>query len=118
MAKQIAKNQVEMVYDRPCDLESALKVTNYWIRVNRKQPVGIGTVGEDGKLTAGNSLQPQNTAVAPADQSKMRFILTFSKQAAPGVIHEVLPCFVSQDGHSGYRGENWDQTSENQFTGR
>ncbi|AZB44682.1 hypothetical protein CEF21_00570 [Bacillus sp. FJAT-42376] len=118
MARQTAANQIEIVYDRPCDLASALKVTNYWIRVNQAQPSGIGTVGMNGQLLASNSLTPQNSVIAPSDSSKMRFTISFRQSAVSGVVHEVLPCFVNEEGHTGYRGENWDQDSSNQFTAR
>ncbi|WP_338778927.1 hypothetical protein [Metabacillus sp. FJAT-52054] len=117
-ARQTAANQIEMVYDRPCDLASAVKVTNYWIRVSQAQPTGIGTVGMNGRLLPSNSLTPQNSVIAPTDSTKMRFTILFKQNAVPGIVHEVLPCFVNQEGHTGYRGENWDQDSRNQFTAR
>ncbi|PEI81975.1 hypothetical protein CN686_29240, partial [Bacillus pseudomycoides] len=38
VARQTARNQIEITYDQPTDLESAINVRNYWIRNNLDRP--------------------------------------------------------------------------------
>ncbi|MBS2970913.1 hypothetical protein J9317_19400 [Metabacillus sp. KIGAM252] len=117
-AKQTAANQIEMVFDRPCEPASAVKMTNYWIRVSQPRPLGIGTMAMNDRLLPSNSLTPHNSVIAQTDATKMRFTILFTQNAVSGIVHEVLPCFINEEGHTGYRGENWDHDSRNQFTAR
>ncbi len=116
-ARQIAPNQILIQYDQRADLVSATNVYNYWIRSNMERPAGIATVGMGSALTASNAIRPDMAMITPADNSNMRFVITFMVNAMSGVMHTVLPCFVNLEGGSGYRGENWGPFSRNMFIG-
>ncbi|KOO49134.1 hypothetical protein AMD00_12140 [Viridibacillus arvi] len=113
--RQIAPNQILIQYDQRTDLASAMNVSNYWIRSNLERPVGIATVGMGSALTASNAIRPNMAMITPADNSNMRFVMTFMVNAMSSVMHTVLPCFVNLEGGSGYRGENWGPFSRNMF---
>jgi hypothetical protein len=115
-AMQVAPNQILMTYDQRCDFASATTVTNYWIRSNIGRG-GIASVDMSGALTAQNSIRPDMAMITPADDSGMRFAMTFRTVAMPGVMYIVLPCFVNLEGMTGYRGENWGPFSRNMFIG-
>ncbi|BAU27097.1 hypothetical protein DFP93_104185 [Aneurinibacillus soli] len=115
-ARQIASNQILMTYDKRTDLASATNVSNYWIRSNMG-PVGIASVGMNDALTAENAIRPNMAMITPADNSRMRYILTFRVNAMSGVMYIVLPCFVNLEGMTGFRGENWGPFSRNMFIG-
>ena len=56
--RQIAPNQILMMYDLRTDLESATNVANYWIRSNSVRPTGISGVGMSPALSAANAIRP------------------------------------------------------------
>ncbi|SDM65463.1 hypothetical protein [Sediminibacillus halophilus] len=115
-ATQIAPNQIELVYDQPTDLRSAMNVQNYWIRNNLATPSDIATLGRnDMMLLPTNSLTPNMAIIRPMDDSNSRFLLTFSVNATPGVHYTVIPCFVNLEGMSGYGGDNLGPNSKNTF---
>jgi len=116
-ARQIAPNQILISYDQRTDLTSAMNVSNYWIRSNMEKPAGIATVGMSDALTASNAIRPDVAMITPADNSNMRFVITFRVSALSGVMHTVLPCFVNLEGMTGYMGENWGPFSRNVFIG-
>ena len=117
LARQIAPNQIEIMYDQPTDLESATNVFNYWIRNNLDRPSDIATVEEGNvNLTPTNSLTPNMARITPVGNSKTRFVITFNVNATPRVQYTVLPCFVNLEGRTGFRGENWGPESRNTFT--
>ena len=117
--RQIAPNQIFIKYDRRTDLASATKVSNYWIRSNMEHPItsGIATEGMDYALTESNALRPDTSMIAPIDHSKKRFVITFTANAIPGLVHVVLPCFVNLEGRTGFDGVNWGPFSRNMFIG-
>ncbi|WP_336495963.1 hypothetical protein [Psychrobacillus sp. FJAT-51614] len=117
-ARQIAPNQILINYDQRTDLASAMNVSNYWIRSNMDRPAGIATVGMSAALTAANAIRPDIGMITPADNTNMRFVMTFIVNAMSGIMYTVLPCFVNLEGRSGYRGENWGPFSRNMFIGR
>lgn len=114
-ARQIASNQILMTYDKRTDLASATNVSNYWIRSN--MAVGIASVGMKDALTAENAIRPDMAMITPADNSMMRYFITFKLNAMSGVMYIVLPCFVNLEGMTGFRGENWAPFSRNMFIG-
>jgi len=116
VARQIASNQILMTYDQRTDLASATNVSNYWIRSNMG-PVGIASVGMKDALTADNAIRSNMARITPADNSRMRYIMTFRVNAMSGAMHIVLPCFVNLEGMTGFRGENWSPFSRNMFIG-
>jgi len=109
-ARQIAHNRILITYDQPTDLASATNVSNYWIRSNMG-PVGIASVGMTESLTAENALRPDMSKITPVDNSKTRYVMTFSVNAMSGVMYTVLPCYVNLEGRTGYTGANWGPTS-------
>jgi hypothetical protein len=115
-ARQMAPNQILIMYDHPTDLASATNVSNYWIRSNMG-PGGIASLGMSVAVTAENAIRPEMGMIRPADNSKMRYVMIFRDKAMSGVLHVVLPCFVNLDGRSGFRGENWGPFSRNVFIG-
>ncbi|PFA69779.1 hypothetical protein CN378_03155 [Bacillus sp. AFS015802] len=115
-ATQIASNQILLTYDKRTDLSSATNVSNYWIRSNMG-PADIASVGMKDALTAENAIRPDMATITPADNSRMRYILTFRVNAKSGVMYTVLPCFVNLEGMTGFRGENWAPFSRNMFIG-
>ncbi|WP_442600629.1 hypothetical protein [Paenibacillus sp. KN14-4R] len=116
-AMQTAPNQIFIHYDQRTDLASAMNVSNYWIRSNMERPAGIATAGMTDALTASNAIRPDVGMITPADNSKMRFFITFRINAVSGIMYTVLPCFVNLEGMTGYRGENWGPFSRNMFIG-
>ena len=112
----IAQNQILLTFDQRTDLTSATNVSNYWIRSNMG-PIGIASVGMNDALTAANAILPDMAIITPADNSRMRYIMTFMVNAMPGVMYTVLPCFVNLEGMTGFRGENWGPFSRNMFIG-
>ncbi|MFJ7936303.1 hypothetical protein [Sporosarcina sp. NPDC096371] len=114
-ARQTALNQILMTYDKRTDLASATNVENYWIRSN--MPVGFASVGMKDALTAENAIRPDMAVITPADNSMMRYFMTFRVNAISGAMYTVLPCFVNLEGMSGFRGENWAPLSRNMFIG-
>jgi hypothetical protein len=118
VARQVAPNQIEIVYDQPTDLESATNVRNYWIRNNLDRPSDIATVTRDGMLLPTNSLTPNMATITPVDNRGTRFIMTFNVNATPGVQYTVQPCFVNLQGRTGFRGGNWGPESRNIFIAR
>jgi hypothetical protein len=116
-ARQIAPNQILITFDQPTDLASATTISNYWIRSNMSNPTDIASVGMSDALTAANAIRPDVGMITPADNSNMRFVVTFTVNATKGVFYIVLPCFVSLQGRTGYRGENWGPFSRNMFIG-
>jgi len=115
-ARQIAPNQILITYDQPTDLASTTKVSNYWIRSNMS-PVGIASVGMTESLSAENAIRPNMAMITPVDNSKTRYVMTFTVNAMSGVMYTVLPCYVNLEGRTGYMGENWGPVSRNMFTG-
>lgn len=115
-ARQTASNQILLTYDKRTDLASATNVSNYWIRSNMG-PVGIASVGMKDALTAENAIRPDMAMITLADNSMMRYFLTFRVNAMSGVMYTVLPCFVNLEGMTGFRGENWAPFSRNMFIG-
>lgn len=115
-ARQVAPNQILMTYDHRSDLASATNVSNYWIR-GSMGAVGIASVNMGNMLVSENAVRPDMATIAAADNSMMRFIMTFRVSATRGVTYIVLPCFVNLEGMSGYRGENWGPFSRNMFVG-
>ncbi|MEC0249013.1 hypothetical protein P4H65_24795 [Paenibacillus chitinolyticus] len=115
-ARQTAPNQILMTYDQRSDLASATNVSNYWIRSNMG-PADIASAGMSEALTAANAIRPDMAMITPADNSRMRFLLTFRVNAMRGVMYTVLPCFVNLEGMTGFRGENWGPFSRNMFIG-
>lgn len=115
-ARQIASNQILLTYDKRTDLASTTNVSNYWIRSNMG-PVGIASVGMKDALTAQNAISPDMAMITPADNSMMRYVMTFRVNAMSGIMYTVLPCFVNLEGMTGYRGENWAPFSRNMFIG-
>jgi hypothetical protein len=93
-----------------------MNVSNYWIRSNMG-PAGIASVGMNEALTAANAIRPDMAMIAPADNSRMRFVMIFSVNAMSGVMYTVLPCFVNLEGMTSYMGENWGPLSRNMFIG-
>jgi len=116
-ARQISPNQILINYDQRTDLESAMNVSNYWIRSNMERPVGVATVGMSAALTASNAIRPDVGKITPLDNSNMRFVITFMVNIMSGVMYTVLPCFVNLEGRSDYKGENWGPFSRNMFIG-
>ncbi|GED72856.1 hypothetical protein BRE01_65580 [Brevibacillus reuszeri] len=113
--RQIAPNQILMMYDLRTDLESATNVANYWIRSNSVRPTGISSVGMSPALSAANAIRPDMGMITPVNNSRRRFVITFRENAMSGVLHVVLPCFVNLEGRTGFRGENWGTFSSNMF---
>ncbi|GGH27621.1 hypothetical protein [Paenibacillus segetis] len=116
-ARQVAPNQVLIMYDQRVDLASATNISNYWIRSNMERPAGIASVGMGDAITAANSIPPEMGMIAPADNTKTRFIMTFRDNAMSGILYVVLPCFVSLEGMTGFMGGNWGPFSRNAFIG-
>jgi hypothetical protein len=116
-ARQIASNQILMMYDQRTDIASATNVSNYWIRSNMARPAGVASLGMSDALSPTNAIRPEMGMITPVDNTKMRFMLTFRGNAMSGVIHIVLPCFVNLEGRSGFSGENWGTFSRNAFIG-
>jgi hypothetical protein len=115
--RQIAPNQILIMYDQRTDLASATNVSNYWIRSNMARPTGVASLGMSEALTPENAIRPEMGMIRPADNTMMRFVMTFRGMAMSGVLHVVLPCFVNLEGRSGFRGENWGPFSRNTFIG-
>ncbi|NIK77746.1 hypothetical protein FHS15_002884 [Paenibacillus castaneae] len=115
-ARQVAANQILVTYDQRADVASATNISNYWIRSNMG-PDGVASVGMSDALSASNSIRPEMGMIMPADNSKMRFLMTFSRNVTPGSFYIVLPCFVSLEGNTGYTGGNWGPLSRNMFFG-
>lgn len=115
--RQIAPNQILIMYDQRTDLASATNVSNYWIRSNMARPTGVASLGMSEALTPENAIRPEMGMIRPADNSKMRYVMIFRDKAMSGVLHVVLPCFVNLEGRSGFRGENWGAFSGNAFIG-
>jgi hypothetical protein len=80
-------------------------------------PVGIASVGMKDALTAENAIRTDMAMITPADNSMMRYFMTFRVNAMSGVMYTVLPCFVNLEGMTGFRGENWAPFSRNMFIG-
>ncbi|EFU39286.1 hypothetical protein PVOR_25958 [Paenibacillus vortex V453] len=116
-ARQVAPNQIVMMYDKQTDLASATTISNYWIRSNMESPTGIASVGMGDALTTANSIRPEMGMITPADHTGMRFVMTFRGNAVPGILYVVLPCFVNLEGMAGYMGANWGPSSRNAFIG-
>lgn len=114
--RQIAANQVLLVYDQRADFGSATRLSNYWIRSN-KGAGGAASLGMDEALTAANAIRPEAAMITAADNTNMRFIITFRERPMTGVTHIVLPCFVGVEGMTGYGGANWGPFSRNVFIG-
>jgi hypothetical protein len=115
--RQLAPNQIFIMYDQPTDLASATKISNYWIRSNMVNPRDIASLGMGEALTAANAIRAEIGMIRPIDNSKMRFMMTFRVNATRGVLHVALPCFVNLEGRTGYTGENWGPFSRNFFIG-
>ncbi|GIN85766.1 hypothetical protein J6TS2_21520 [Heyndrickxia sporothermodurans] len=115
--RQIAPNQIIMTYDKRTDLASATNVSNYWIRSNVDHPIppGMASEGMDWGLSESNAVRPDMATIIPADNSNMRFIMTFRFKAISGLMHVVLPCFVNLEGMTGFDGINWGSFSNNMF---
>lgn len=114
--RQVAPNQILMTYDQRADLASVANVSNYWIRGNMGA-MGIASVNMGNMLTSQNAIRPDMAMIAPADNSMMRYVMTFRVNITRGVMYIVLPCFVNLEGMTGYRGENWGPFSRNMFMG-
>lgn len=118
-ATQVAPNQIELLYDQPTDLASATNVSNYWIRNNLDHPADIATLGRNNMmLLPTNSISPNLAMIAPIDNTKTKFLLTFRVNATPGVQYTVIPCFVNLEGRSGFGGDNLSPRSKNIFIAR
>jgi hypothetical protein len=116
-ARQIASNQILVTYDKPTDLASATNISNYWIRSNMSTPADIASVGMGEAITKENTIRADRGVIAPIDNSRMRFVMTFNANATRGVLYIVLPCFVNIEGRSGFTGANWGPFSRNMFIG-
>jgi hypothetical protein len=117
-ARQIAPNQILMIYNQRTDLASATNVSNYWIRSNMALPAGVASLGMSKAVTPENAIHHEMGRITPVDNTNMRFVITFRGNAMSGVLHVVLPCFVNLEGRTGFMGENWGPFSRNSFIGR
>ena len=115
-ARQTAPNQILMTYDRRAESASATNVSNYWIRGNAGA-LGIASVGMGEALSAENAIRSDRAVITAADNTGMRYLMTFRDNAMTGVPYIVLPCFVNLEGMTGYRGGNWGPMSRNVFIG-
>ncbi|SFE73385.1 hypothetical protein SAMN05216378_3880 [Paenibacillus catalpae] len=115
-ARQSAANQILLTYDRRTDLESAVKLSNYWIRSNAG-PNGAASVNMGDALSAANAIQPNMAMIMPTDNTNMNFTLTLRNNIPPRTLYIVLPCFVNAEGSTGFSGENWGPYSMNMFIG-
>lgn len=114
--RQTAANQLLISYDRPADLDSAVRLSNYWIRSNAG-PNGAATLNMGDALSAANAIRSNAAAIMPADNSGMHFILTFRNNIPLRTLYVVLPCFVNAAGATGFNGANWGPYSMNMFIG-
>jgi hypothetical protein len=108
--RQTGLNQILMTYDKRTDLASASNVANYWIRSN--MPVGIASVGMKDALTAENAIRPDMAMITPADNSMMRYFMTFRANVVSGAMYTVLPCFVNLEGMTGFREKTGPRLAE------
>ncbi|GMK45876.1 hypothetical protein [Paenibacillus glycanilyticus] len=115
-ARQIAANQILLTYDRRADLNSAVRLSNYWIRSNAGTN-SAASVNMGDALTASNAIRPDMAMITPADNSGMHFLMTFRSNIPPRTFYIVLPCFVNLEGGAGFNGENWGPFSMNMFIG-
>lgn len=114
--RQISSNQIMFSYDQRTDLESAIKISNYWIRGNGG-PGGAASLGMGEMLTSANAISADMGVIRPVGNTKMNFIMTFRNPIMSHTLHVVLPCFVSLEGMTGYTGGNWGPYSMNMFVG-
>ncbi|NIK69663.1 hypothetical protein [Paenibacillus sp. BK720] len=115
-ARQTAANQILLTYDRRADLNSAVRLSNYWIRSNAGTN-SAASVNMGNALSASNALRPDMAMITPADNSGMHFLITFRSNIPPRTLYIVLPCFVNTEGAAGFNGENWGPYSMNMFIG-
>lgn len=115
-ARQVAANQILLSYDQRTDLDSAMKVNNYWIRSNAG-PNGAASIDMGDALGPTNAVSMDAAVIRPADGSKMNFTMTFRNTIPPGTLYIVLPCYVNLEGRTGFTGRNWGPSSMNMFIG-
>lgn len=116
--QQIAKNQVEVVYDKKVDSMSATDPKNYWIKSNQAMASGIAELGENDKVTPTNGLTNTNVSIQEKGTSGRVFIFTFTSDIAAGVKYTLIPCNVDAANDMGYMGPNFTSSSANTFVGQ
>jgi hypothetical protein len=114
--RQVGANQILFTYNQRADLASATNVSNYWIRSNAG-PNGVASLSMGDALMRANAIRPDLGMIRPVDDTKMNFIMTFRNNIPSGTLYVLLPCFVNQEGGSGFTGGNWGPSSMNMFIG-
>lgn len=105
--EQISPNQIQITYDRDVDVNSAKKVTNYWMQSTKdEKPSGIATLGKNDKVNSSNSLNSRMVTINPMSNSNKTFVLTFNENIKPGMEYKLIICYVIVPGAPPYNGDN------------
>jgi hypothetical protein len=117
-AKQVGPNRIELLFDRPVNLQSATRAGSYWVRNNLDRPADIASIGKNDPVTRETALTPNRVAITPVDRTGTHLLMTFTVNATPGVRYTVIPCFITTPDRSGYNGGNYSPASRNTFIAR
>ncbi|MBZ9633692.1 hypothetical protein [Clostridium sp. FP1] len=105
--EQLSPNQIQISYDRDVDVRLAMKATNYWVKdTMNARPEGIGTLGKNDSVNAGNSLTSSMVRIEPKNGSAKTFILTFNRAIPRGAEYMLIICYVTVKGAPPYTGDN------------
>lgn len=115
--KQIAKNQVELVYDKKVDSMSATSPGNFWVKSDQTMESGIAELGKNDRVTPTNGLTKARVIIKEDGMSGRKFIFTFTSDISAGVKYTLIPCNVDAANLSGYAGPNVTSASTNSFVG-
>jgi len=105
--EQISPNKIQISYDRDVDVMLGMKPTNYWIQDTMNViPEGIGTLGRNDTVNAGNSLTRSMAKIEAMNGSAKTFIITFNGVIPKGAEYRLIICYVTVKGAPPYSGDN------------
>lgn len=117
-AKQVAPNQIQLLFDRPVNRLAATSARSYWIRNTVDRPADIASIGKNDPVIRQTALTPDRVVITPVDSTGTHFVMTFTVNATPGMQYTVIPCFITTPDRSGYNGGNFSPVSRNTFIAR
>lgn len=114
--KLVSNNQLEVIFDKPVDVQSATHPANYWIRSSEAKAKGVASLGKDEKISDMNALKKEQVCIKPKDNTNKVMVMTFVEEATPEVSYSLIPCFINMPKAMGYKGGNFVPASKLDFS--
>lgn len=79
--KQVGPNRIELLFDRPVNLQSATRAGSYWVRNNLDRPADIASIGKNDPVNRETALTPNRVVITTVERTGTRFLMTFNVNA-------------------------------------